>query len=1169
MYSNTKMQRFCIKTGRKWLSCLSIVLLLISLFPATVLGATATMAIDTFKVQVGPPPQVATPLTESIINSNDTVIKLTLTNNKWASNITDGSGGINPIWLPVLKNGFETTSDIQQWTNLLPSTQDKFKLTTSVVADDTIEITVPKSDANNYNIQSDQTVTFTPPVSLLEDSSNIPGPKSFTITADPQANFSGSLTTGATESKIASGGQQLIIKLVNRKWDPNVATYASKRVMLFGKLQASGLELSKWNNDVYNALIQAPDPSTVIKRNDDQTVTITLPKVPTYDITADQTVTLTSLDTTLLRDMDMSNSSVPSLTTNLTFTIKLDNISITPSAPLTESLIKNASNTLTLTLTGKKWATDIATNLTRQTALLNGFTTSTDIAAWDSIKTAIIPITNPPTPSDKFILTSPEILTITIPQKNDYSISTDQNVTIDVPSTVLDDNVAPSRTLSLTITADKDVSVSISGSLTAGVNEMDIVNGGKEITATLTNATWNSIDTDDMRKALINSLLPGFAESYQQIIEAGAIYTLSTPSTMTIKLPKVPGFNISDPLTITPRIAVTTNLINALGGYTYTESALTSFTIYPINNQSASISGTATTATESDLVTGGKTLLITLNNDVWAEDVVSNSVKLTALINSIENADTTNEVNNTAWTKVQTLLNASNVIRSKETELTINLPPVSAYSLDADQTINVIIPAGTLATSTNEITAGSFTIKAVTATLSGTAVTAPLESTSVVAGGKTIVITLKNATWASDVATAARLDDLLNCFVASPISSPVLNWGNIKKYIKPQNLTLSGSVLTIKLPPVPLALPEGWSVPPEQVRFMIDDSNDPYIFQKLIKESLSSGKTLTASPDISIGKTLQSPITASVSGSMLASDIVKENSNSKITVTLSNGIWNPLLLTDSTKFNALVSGFTVTTDSTNWALVQTALKNANLDPSTKPFKLTTNNVLEITLPVVPGYDPLKDQTVRLTIPKTVLVPATADVPATGSVTISLPNFIKLGTLQALLEDGSFANYINTVSLRKIYLDVPTKHLTSVVSKQSTIGNTTINSLDLCTDSSVESINVLVNGTDYPSSTSEPNGNGKKFNVGIAIVSTTTDSTLAPDAIISVLDGSGKKLQSDVTIKLGGSKTYSLAPTTDLSGNYSLYKLMNDKSLLDNILKPNAYVPADIIVKTAQ
>jgi len=76
--------------------------------------------------------------------------------------------------------------------------------------------------------------------------------------------------------------------------------------MLFSKLQASsGVDASKWNIDVYNALIQAPDPSTVIKRNDDQTVTITLPKVPTYNIAADQTVTLSSLDKDILRDMSI------------------------------------------------------------------------------------------------------------------------------------------------------------------------------------------------------------------------------------------------------------------------------------------------------------------------------------------------------------------------------------------------------------------------------------------------------------------------------------------------------------------------------------------------------------------------------------------------------------------------------------------------------------------------------------------------------------------------------------------------------------------------------------------------------------------------------------------------------------------------------------------------
>lgn len=1152
---------------------MSIVLLLVAMFPTTVLGSVpATMTI--VSSQGGPPP-VPVQLTESNIRSNATTLDITLFNNAWASSIGFPS---NDALISTLKNSFSSigaTEVSTQWDliNTVPSTNFSLKNTSN--PNDTIEITIPSSPT--YDILSDQSVTFTPPASLLQDSSNIPALQSFTIAADPQATLSGSLTAGVTESNIVSGGRSLTIALVNCQWASDVATDATLRNTLFSALQdttSPSLAIrSKWNTSVYNALIAAPDPSNVIKRDDNQTVTITLPQVPTYNIDVPQTVTLgesIGIDKSLLTDLNGIPYASPlppnkiinnSFTINPVVTVASWNPSSAPS--FTESNITSTGGALKMTLSNNTWAKDLdptivndnTANKARQTSLMNGFTASSDEAAWNNVKAAILADTA------HFALststTTNDTLTITIPSTGGYSISTNQLVTLNIPSTVLTNNYPASNKLSFTITANP--AVAISGTLTAGVNELDIVKGTKNIVATLYNATWDPSVTTDIakREKLIDDLLPSSDATWTNAIatiKAGATYTLNNDSTVTITLPSVPQFNTSSPITISPLTPALTkadfqSLIVPSAGPLDIGSTSPSFTIAPLNNQSAFLNGTVKTASEPDIVAGSKTLVITLQNDIWAQDAVSNSTKLNALIDNIKTTSVT------TWANVQTALkaNPSNVVRTSDTVLTITLPPVSTYTIDTDQTIYVSIPSNSTSTSTQPIYAGSFTVKAVTVTLSGTAVTTPLNSSSVITGGKTLIITLKNATWASDVTTEGKLSNLLSCFSSSSSSVPT-NWSRISSITTTQNITRSGNnVLTIKLPPIPNYTWDGTS---EQVTFSINSS--PSLFTKLINEAISSGKNLTALPKLQIGQTSQL-VTASLSGSsMSVSDVVQ--GGKQITVNLTNGTWDPSFTRNSTKVNALVSGLTVNSDSTSWAMVQAALKSANLITN-NPFALNSlNTQLTITLPSVPAYDPVNNQTISLTIPKTLLVPPSADIAANGQILISLPAYTSRGPLQSLLDDGSFTNYINTVPLAKIRLKVPPKHLTSVVSSQASIGNTTVNSLDCYTDNNVASVDVAVNGTDYISNTFVTYGNGRKFNVGFA-----SSSPSYADTSISVLDSSNNSLQSVVPIKISGSKTYSLAPTPDLSGSYSLYRIVNNNSLLTNILK--YYLPTDITLET--
>lgn len=1117
-------------------------------------------------MSTGSPLTTVSELTASEISANGAVIEFALTSGaNWSSNIADVSGNIYTNLYPALISCL-TADNGSTWGDLLNTAT--FKLTTN----DTITMTIPKP-SQNYNIQSNQTITFKPPISMMQDLNATCDPQTFAITAD-QAALSDTLTSGATGADIIFGGKKLSIKLTNCLWNdgyftsPTTSAEAIDEIFSGITVSSSSSESSQWDN-VKTALKSATNP---IQFPDPSTLTITLPAVHNFDISAPITITLNKIDESLLTDTAGTTSyTVPLVNIpNNSFTIKPDaspanTISWTSSAPILEESKIKSTFTLKMILSDNSW-TDFDSNTARKSILLNSFTPSTDTVAWNNLKTAIVK-------NSSFGLSSTtnsnDTLTITgsLPTDLDYNILTDQTVTVNIPTTVLTNNYPLSNTLSFTITANP--SVTVSGSLTSGINELDIINGKKTIQATLYNATWDPAVTTDLtkREKLINCLLPSSDTTSWtnplNTIKAGAKFSLNN-NTVIIELPSVPDFNINTSLNISP-LSTTALITDFQSLITPSASGAldissTPFTISPINNQSASLKGTALTATEPDIVAGNKTLAITLNNDIWAQTVVQQVVNTSGFIT----------IGTTPIT-----LDSSNVVRKSDTELDIALPPVPNFNANgSDQTVKVSIPSGFTSTNTSAIDAGSFTIKAVTAALSGSATT-PLDSTSIKNGGKTIVITLNNATWSSNVVTAARIGDLRSCFSSTPNS----NWTQISNAITASNITLtSKNVLTIKLPPIPSF---GWTDDSEQVTFEINGIVDHYIYTKLMNESLSPSNIITASNKVLIGQSAQA-VTAGITPlSLTVSDV--QNGGKQIVITLSNGNWDPNLPKYSSKIMTLVNKLVPNTDSTSWAKVQSAITKAT--PATT-FVISsaadTNDTLTINLPAVSDYDPINNQTITLTIlPKSLLATqVSADIIPTGQITVNLSSssYTNRGSLQSMLADSSFANYINTVPIDHIILDIPLKHLTSVNCSQTSIADstkttvTTVSSFDCYTDSNVTSVNITFNGLTHSSPTFVSYGTRRKFSLGFATVSTSTSSSgsststsSSNDAKITVLDNNGNTLQKTVVLKASKSKTYSLAPTPDLSGSYSLKKLMTNSTLLTTILK--YYVPEDITVKT--
>jgi hypothetical protein len=103
-----------------------------------------------------------------------------------------------------------------------------------------------------------------------------------------EAAVSGTITPSATENEIVSGGKTIIIDLNNDTWVAEGTSFNDIRQDIINGLNSSGSDPNGWNNEV-----RAKQGVTGVVRTDNDTVTITLDAQSGYNITSDETITVT------------------------------------------------------------------------------------------------------------------------------------------------------------------------------------------------------------------------------------------------------------------------------------------------------------------------------------------------------------------------------------------------------------------------------------------------------------------------------------------------------------------------------------------------------------------------------------------------------------------------------------------------------------------------------------------------------------------------------------------------------------------------------------------------------------------------------------------------------------------------------------------------------------
>lgn len=130
----------------------------------------------------------------------------------------------------------------------------------------------------------------------------------------------------------------------------------------------------------------------------------------------------------------------------------------------------------------------------------------------------------------------------------------------------------------------------------------------------------------------------------------------------------------------------------------------------------AALTGTATASiNEADIVTGGKTIVLTLTNDTWVAagtGPIGSTANTQALIDGIDSA----QAEATGWDAVvKAGLTPADVTRTSATVATITLPAFASYNITAQETITATVPAAAVTAAGAIVASPTFTVNAITA----------------------------------------------------------------------------------------------------------------------------------------------------------------------------------------------------------------------------------------------------------------------------------------------------------------------------------------------------------------------------------------------------------------------------------------------------------------------
>jgi Secretion system C-terminal sorting domain len=322
--------------------------------------------------------------------------------------------------------------------------------------------------AADYDIYADETVSLDLDERTLQsETSNVTGANTLTITHD---HITASITTNKndstyfTESEIRSGTSQIIITVLNDTLSLDVG----------GDNGVSTALINSMSGDQQWAVIVDSLDFEDIDRISNTEIHINIP-VSDYFIAALETV-----------DIDLPDTIFQNYTSNVNvssaFTVENQNTTLTVTGSIqdgtanSEDDIINGGSTITLTLVGNEWDPLIDAGGTETNDLLGGITGST---SWnDDVIGTVTPTVSTNGKTE---------ITITFPAAADYSISTQDVISISVPENCFkwSESSAVDGNVNLYIDPSPEASINDPGLTESNIN-------GNTLTLTLKDETFNT-----------------------------------------------------------------------------------------------------------------------------------------------------------------------------------------------------------------------------------------------------------------------------------------------------------------------------------------------------------------------------------------------------------------------------------------------------------------------------------------------------------------------------------------------------------------------------------------------------------------------------------------------------------------------------------------------------
>lgn len=246
----------------------------------------------------------------------------------------------------------------------------------------------------------------------------------------PSISLSGTaIADGILEAAVVTGSETVIITLVNDNWVETIGADNAITTAFLAAITGDGSGGNAFDDEV--SLVHGN-----LTRTSDKVLTLVLPAAASYNVAADETVTVAVPASAVVRGIAPGASA--------SFDISIITIALSGTmvaGGVTEAEMVTGGETLIITLTGDTWATTIGADNALTTALLAGITGDDDYAVIAAL-----------TDFEDVARTSSTIVTITYPAGGAYSIGADEDISVAVPASAVVLGVAPATPAVVVIT---------------------------------------------------------------------------------------------------------------------------------------------------------------------------------------------------------------------------------------------------------------------------------------------------------------------------------------------------------------------------------------------------------------------------------------------------------------------------------------------------------------------------------------------------------------------------------------------------------------------------------------------------------------------------------------------------------------------------------------------